>query len=46
MYSCICDQDIMGYLPRESLKLIDDFEDFPITYEEGTIRLIFLLQKL
>lgn len=46
MYNCICDPDIKAYLPKESIKLIDDFDDFPITYKEGSRRLIHCIHRL
>jgi dTDP-D-glucose 4,6-dehydratase len=46
MYKCICDPEIKAYLPRESVKLINDFDDFPITYFEGCRRLIHCIHKL
>lgn len=46
MYKTISSPDIMAYLPPQSLKLIDDFDDFAITFKEGTRRLIYCIQKL
>jgi len=33
MYKCITDPIIKAYFPKESLKLLDDFEDFPISFK-------------